>query len=55
MQDDLYALFIAEYLKSHLPPDADLGHKAKRVIEQIARYRPDSTDTDGDGEVRTND
>lgn len=55
MQDDLYALFIAEYLRSHLPPDADLGHKAKRVVEQIARYRADNTDTDGHSEVRTND
>lgn len=41
VQDDLYVLFIVEYLKDYLPDDADLGHKAKMLASQIAQYRED--------------
>lgn len=39
IQEDLYALFIAEYLVPHLPSDANIGRKAERVADHIARYR----------------
>lgn len=39
MQEDLYALFLAEYLKDHLPDDTDLGFKAKSVADSIERFR----------------
>ncbi|MCQ9164128.1 hypothetical protein [Arthrobacter sp. STN4] len=39
IQDDLYVLFIVEYLKDYLPEDAALGHKAKMLANQVARYR----------------
>lgn len=44
MQDDLYVLFIAEYLRNYLPEDADLGHKATMVADQISRYVADVKD-----------
>jgi len=51
VDDDLYALFIAEYLRNHLPDGTDLGHKAKMVSENIARYSAnagaDATGEDG--------
>lgn len=42
MQDDLYVLFIAEYLKHHLPAEAALGFKAKALAETIERFRTSS-------------
>ena len=50
IQDDLYALFIAEYLVPHLPPDADIGRKAEMVADQIARYRERSSQPDQESE-----
>lgn len=47
IQDDLYALFIAEYLVEHLADDAKLGHKADIIADQIARYRRGSGATGG--------
>lgn len=44
LQDDLYVLFITEYLQNYLPEGADLGHKATMVIDQISRYRKDKQD-----------
>lgn len=53
VQDDLYVLFIAEYLRNHLPEDTDLGNKTKMAVEQIARYRADSKEKDnGEGGER---
>lgn len=39
MSDDLYALFLAEYLRHHLPVDADLGFHARNLAERIERFR----------------
>lgn len=47
IQDDLYELFIAEYLVAHLPDDAKLGHKADMLADQIARYRGGAGASDG--------
>lgn len=46
VQDDLYVLFIAEYLRKFLPEDTDLGHKATMVADQISRYIADAKDGD---------
>jgi hypothetical protein len=46
VQDDLYVLFIAEYLRSYLSKDADLGHKVTMVADQISRYIADAKDED---------
>lgn len=39
LRDDLYLLFVVEYLRHHLPADAALGHKADMLVAQIARHR----------------
>lgn len=52
MQDDLYVLFIAEYLRKYLPEDADLGHKVGMVADQISRYIEDAK---GEGQSEEND
>ncbi|WP_197462141.1 hypothetical protein [Microbacterium sp. CH1] len=39
VQEDLYALFIAEYLAAFLEEDVDLGHTTRLIAEEIARYR----------------
>lgn len=39
VQDELYALFIAEYLAAFLDDDVDLGHTARLIAEEIERYR----------------
>ncbi len=39
VQDDLYALFIAEYLVHFLPGGTNLGHKADMIADQIALFR----------------
>lgn len=39
VNDDLYALFLAEYLRNHLPVDADLGFHARNLAERIERFR----------------
>lgn len=53
LQNDLYALFLAEYLRGFLPRDTDLGHKANRVAKQINRYRTGSNAEDNrEGEQR---
>ncbi|MFC4628013.1 hypothetical protein ACFO6V_07205 [Promicromonospora alba] len=44
--NDLYMLFIAEYLKDHLPPGASLGHRVEMVADQIARYRTQSSESE---------
>lgn len=49
LQDDLYALFIAEYLRDHLPTGTDLGHRTNSVAEQIARYRAEAESEDYPG------
>jgi len=49
VQDDLYALFIAEYLVHFLPAGTDLGHKARLIAEQIEWYR-DEEPNPGSGE-----
>lgn len=52
IQDDLYALFIAEYLATFLENGEDLGNKARLIAEEIERYRaeqPDDDTEDGQG------
>lgn len=53
MTGDLYALFVAEFLASHLPHDADLPSKVRRLAEAIKRFRnlPDPVVEDGDSDV----
>lgn len=55
VDDDLYALFIAEYLKDHLPAGTSLGHKAEMVADQVSRYRAATpepeTEDDGDSDA----
>lgn len=49
LRDDLYLLFVIEYLRHHLPVDAALGHKADMLAAQIARYRAATQDQESDG------
>jgi hypothetical protein len=55
MHDDLYALFLVEYLRNHLPADADLGHNARMLAERISRFRARNQDrgdvSDGSGDA----
>ncbi|WP_430867436.1 hypothetical protein [Demequina aurantiaca] len=46
LHDDLYTLFIAEVLVGKLPPGVDIGHRAKSLAAQIARYRADDAEQD---------
>lgn len=51
VQNDLYALFLAEYLRGFLPQDTDLGHKANMIAKQITRYQTDAKgEENSDGE-----
>ncbi|WP_062303807.1 hypothetical protein [Demequina subtropica] len=47
IHDDLYSLFIAEVLAGRLPPETDIGHRAKSLAGQIARHRADDAQRDG--------
>lgn len=51
IDDDLYALFVAEFLVHHLPEGTDLPRKAQRLAESIQRYRELSESVDEDGEA----
>lgn len=50
MNDDLYALFLVEYLRNHLPADADLGFQARSLAESIERIRAATDSTASEGE-----
>lgn len=47
IHDDLYILFIADYLREHLPADTDIGHRAMSIAEQIARFSANRADEQG--------
>ena len=53
MTGDLYALFVAEFLVSHLPHDAELPSKVRRLADAIKRFRdlPEPVVEDGDSHV----
>lgn len=49
LRDDLYLLFVVEYLRHHLPADGALGRKADMLGAEIARYRAAAQGQDSEG------
>ena len=45
MNDDLYALFLVEYLRHHLPAEVDLGFHARSLAERIEGFRVETGST----------